>query len=61
MPVFQGGRVWLGGQADLESNAIKPQQNACMVITPKGGSKKCWKRTYSSSNAGFACARKEMK
>lgn len=28
MPVFQGGRVWLGGQADLESNAIKPQQNA---------------------------------
>lgn len=28
MPVFQGGRVWLEGQSDLESNVIKLQQNA---------------------------------
>lgn len=25
---IQGGSVWLGGEADLESNAFKPQQNA---------------------------------
>ena len=60
MPVFQGGRIWLEGQSDLESNAVShSQMPACMVITPKGESNKAGKELKVSFNASFACARKK--
>lgn len=62
MPVFQGGRIWLGGQSDQESNAVRHSQlPLCMITTPKGGSKKAGKEFKVNFNGNFACARKEKK
>lgn len=62
MPVFQGDRIWLEGQSDLESNAVShSQMPACTVIAPKGESNKAGKELKVSFNASFACARKKEK